>query len=175
MLKWFYIISKCESELSKLELVLPSTEPGPGFNCTSPHKNMILNIQRVETERNRIWTRFCEDNVSAWYVTVSVASCMYSSVYLIATCKANIILMQKNALLLWKTVTRIHINMIWNLLWVMRLSVPSRVFDTREKPPRPSDLNMLFIMYCWLENQQKSEILCGFSEASIFQSYYIFV
>ena len=68
---------------------------------------------------------------------------------------------KKNALLLWKTVTRIHINIIWNLVWVMRLSVPSRrVFDTPEKPPRPSALNMLFIMYCWLENQQKSGILC---------------
>ena len=57
-----------------------------GIQLQSPHKSMILNIQRVETERKGIWTHvFCEDNVSAWCVTVSVASCMYSSVYLIAT------------------------------------------------------------------------------------------
>ena len=30
-------------------------------------------------------TCFCEVNVSAWYVTVSVASCVYSSMYRIAT------------------------------------------------------------------------------------------
>ena len=78
-------LAKCESWLTTLESVLPPTECGPKFTCTSPQGKIMQKTQRVKKEMKSIFRHRKVNEVSQWYMFIPTkVVVLYSFVYFVA-------------------------------------------------------------------------------------------